>query len=215
MTRGIPPRIRSLAPRRLADSSSTAWTMRNPRARSSVKAVRTSPAAVDARRKEGTTSGAQTAAARPARAWVRNAPITRPRPRHKPVDRSGANFQERSQATQRPERSTWPAEASCRTSATRCSQVTREFAGIAPGVQLPVASGGQSSTWAIQPIMVCSCFAWFCCIRTGRTACALLSRSPKDLVLPKDSPYGDPCTRILFPSVRAGSFSAIGVVFGA
>ena len=28
--RGIPPRIRSLAPRRLADSSSTAWTMRNP-----------------------------------------------------------------------------------------------------------------------------------------------------------------------------------------
>ena len=76
----MPPRARSSAPRRLADSSRTAWAMRNPRARRSARAERTSAAAVAARRNEGSTSGAQTAAARPASACVRRAPMTRPCP---------------------------------------------------------------------------------------------------------------------------------------
>ena len=108
MTRGIPPPARSAAPCLGADSSSRACAIRNRRARRSSSAARTSATAVAARRHEGSTSGAQTAAARPASGCVSNVPTIRPRRR----------------AIQSPDRSISPRSASSSASAISWGRTT-------------------------------------------------------------------------------------------
>ena len=118
--------------------------MRNPRARRSARAERTSAAAVAARRNEGDDLGCPDRGRPPGQRLRQEGPDDPAPTRRQPIGRSPTNLQERSRATQRPERSTWPVRPHGAPRRPGASAANRGSAGRRPGARRPAPRAGRA-----------------------------------------------------------------------